>query len=720
MSFLYACLRLLFLKLFQLRLLHFDRIKTDPPAIIMPNHVSFLDAVILALFLPEDIVFVINSEMAEKIRPVLKLRQSIAIDPLNPYSIREIIAAIKEGMSVVIFPEGRLTKTNGIMKIYDGIGFIALKTGATVYPVGIDGVEYSKFTRLQDKMPSRWFPPITLYVDEPFQILPARKQSAKDQKAAATRKILQALQRAVFRSRHRKGINLFNELLRTGKIVGWNREIVEDLNQKSTYKQLILGTYGLSGQLKPLLGNESRVGVLLPNSIAHVVTLFALFRINVAPAILNFTTGPQGLLDCCETAELKTVLTSRLFIEKAGLEASIKSLTTKVRIIYLEDVKASIGFSDKIQAFSAYLRKERAVEKKDTLILFTSGSESKPKGVLLRHENIRANILQAVGAVDLTYKDKLLNALPMFHSFGLQGALIPLLYGFQSYLYPSPLHYKIVPEIAYDRSATLLFATATFLHGYGQNAHPFDFYSIRYLIVGGEKLKEETRRLCLDKFGLRPLEGYGCTEASPFISIVTPLNYKAGTVGLFLPDIEYRLEPVEGIDKGGKLLIKGPNIMEGYLIHNQGFIPAEEWYDCGDLVDVDEQGFITVLSRLKRFAKLGGEMVSLNLVEELAAKCFQSTDMAVVSLGGGRKGEQIILFTTLEHASKSVLRDYIVKAGHSPLMFPSRICHLAKLPLLGNGKTDYVSLRTDYGEVIGVSEPDEDDLYEEKEAEFSA
>ncbi|MBM7866791.1 AMP-binding protein [Heliomicrobium gestii] len=702
-------LRFLFLRLFRLRLVHFDRLQSEGPLIIMPNHVSFLDPLILGLFLPEDIVFVVNSAMAAKIPFALRFRKHITIDPLNPYSVRDIVAAVKGGMSVVLFPEGRITTINGIMKIYDGIAFVAQKTGVPVYPIGIDGPQNSRFSRLEGKMPRRWFPPITIYVDEPFTLRSTRGQQQKEQKSAGSERILKALERALFHSRRHEGINLFNELIDAARLYGMNREILEDISQKLTYRKLLLGVYALSAPLAQKLSGEERVGVMLPNAVAHVVTLFALFRVNITPAILNFTSGPQGVLDSCETAELKTVVTSRQFIEKAGLQAHVEKAAEKARILYLEDLRDEVTGLGKLQALCQLMAKVRTRPGRERLILFTSGSESKPKGVILRHDNIQANVMQACTVIALTAKDKLLNALPMFHSFGLQGAFIPLLCGLEVFLYPTPLHYKIIPEIAYDRNATILFGTGTFLQGYGKHAHPFDFYSIRYVITGGERLKEETRRLWLDKFGLRPMEGYGCTEASPFLAINSPLCYKAGSVGRIFPGVEHRIEPVEGIERGGNLFVKGPNVMEGYLIHGKGFVPVDEWYDCGDLVEEDGQGCITILSRLKRFAKLGGEMVSLNLIEELAVRCFHSPEVAAVNIAGGKKGEQVVLFTTVKTASRQALRDYIVASGQSPLLVPARICPLDCLPLLGSGKTDYVTLKTVYAEALAAEPADDGD-----------
>jgi len=328
------------------------------------------------------------------------------------------------------------------------------------------------------------------------------------------------------------------------------------------------------------------------------------------------------------------------------------------------------------------------------VILFTSGSESKPKGVLLRQSNMIANINQIASIIDYSHNDKMLNALPMFHSFGLTaGTLLPVFGGIEVFLYPSPLHYKIVPEIVYDRNATILIGTPTFLHGYAKYAHHYDFYNLRYVLAGGEKLRDEVRKIWHDKFGLRIFEGYGTTETAPVLSINTPLFNQSGSVGKFLPGIEWRTEAIPGIEEGGNLFVKGPNVMAGYLLHGQGFVPAPEWYDCGDVVSIDKQGFVTIRSRLKRFAKVSGEMVSLDAVEKTAETCFGGTNHAAINLPDSRKGERIVLYTMEKNATKQMLRECITKLKQSMLAMPSEVFIIDKLPLLGTGKTDYVTLK---------------------------
>jgi acyl-[acyl-carrier-protein]-phospholipid O-acyltransferase/long-chain-fatty-acid--[acyl-carrier-protein] ligase len=683
--------------LFKVRIQGIKKIDFTKPTILTPNHVSLLDAVILALYLPENVHFVVNTGIAKRFAFLVKLRKHITVDPLNPYSVRQMIKVVKSGIPLMIFPEGRITVTGGLMKIYPGIGYIAMKTGAQLYPVALNGFEQTKFSYLNKKNNTIWFPKLTIDIGDPVTIEIQSGVSMKIQKEKASQKILKLLQTQLFISRNKPEVNLYNELLSSAKKYGKKTITCEDINGKANYQRILIGTSIFEKKFNVLLGRSKNVGVLLPNAIAHVVTLFTLFKIDRVPVILNFSSGAQNLVDASETAGFTTVITSRAFIEKGKLEAIISALENKVTFIYLEDMAKTINKKDKINGLIRSYFLKPVQTKNRELILFTSGSENKPKGVILTHENIYANCQQARVMIDFTQQDKILNALPMFHSFGLTaGTFLPLFEGMPFFLYPSPLHFKVIPELAYDRRATIIFGTSTFLAGYGRYAHPFDFNSLRYVYAGAEKLKDEVKELWMEKFGRKVYEGYGITETTPILSLNSPLMYKKGSVGQFVPGIEYKLEPVEGIAGGGQLFVKGPNVMKGYLIHQKGFVPREHWYDTGDIVEVDENGFITILSRLKRFAKIAGEMVSLNKIEEIAAKCFNDPNFATINLPDPRKGEKVLLFTMKKDIKLETLRDYMRENQLPALLIPSKMIFLDRIPLLGSGKTDYVTLKKQY------------------------
>ena len=686
--------------LFRLKIDHRERLVFDGPTIIMPNHVSFLDALLLYLMLPPSVWFVVNTEIAARPWVALALRfcNHVKIDNRNPYSLRTIINVVRDGNPVVLFPEGRISNTGGLMKMYTGAALIAWKTSARVYPVILRGPEYSFFSRITDKVIPRWLPQIRIFIGEPSVLVTETELGFRVQKAAITDKLLSLMQDTMFLARRQEyaQLDFFARLQLAAKTHGGSKPIVRDLNRAVNYRALITGVHFIAGKLRPTFAaNENTVGVLLPNAVAHVVVLFALFRLGKTPAIMNFSTGLRNVLDSADTAGIKTVLTSRAFVEKANLGELVGQLATTNQVVFLEDLAKTISLLDKLNGLYRYFRRQPGAATADSrLILFTSGTEGRPKGVVLSHQAILANIDQASSVIDYSPADRMLNALPMFHSFGLMaGTMLPILGGIELFLYPSPLHFRIVPEVAYDFNATLMLGTPTFLAGYGKVAHPYDFHQLRYLLAGGEKLRQPVRDLWLDKFGIRILEGYGVTETGPVLCLNTPLSARTGTVGKFLPGIEWRLDPVSGIDSGGNLVVRGPNLMEGYLLYEQGFRPVDGWYATGDVVSVDSAGYVSIQARLKRFAKIAGEMINLQLVEEAASACFSTGLHAAVAAADGRKGERVVLFTTNSQTTRDVLREYFLQAGHSVLYVPSRIVSIATMPLLGTGKPDYLGLQ---------------------------
>jgi acyl-[acyl-carrier-protein]-phospholipid O-acyltransferase/long-chain-fatty-acid--[acyl-carrier-protein] ligase len=491
---------------------------------------------------------------------------------------------------------------------------------------------------------------------------------------------------------------VFQAVIAAANTHGFKRVAVEDpVTGALTYKRLLVGAAILGAKLMPLAPEGSAVGVMLPNANGAVVTLLGLMSAGRVPAMINFTSGAANILAACKAAQLSTIVTSRTFIEKARLDNLIAALASKVSIVYLEDIRPTITLADKIRGL-LHAYKPLVPRKADdwAAILFTSGSEGVPKGVVLSHRNMLANAAQAAARIDFGRQDKVFNVLPVFHSFGLTvGVVLPLVSGVRIYLYPSPLHYRTVAELVYGVNATIMFGTDTFLNGYARVAHPYDFRSLRYILAGAEPVKESTRKTYMEKFGLRILEGYGVTETAPALALNTPMFNKFGTVGRLLPGMEARLEKVEGVEEGGRLFVRGPNVMLGYLkVDRPGVLepPPEGWHDTGDIVTLDAQGFVTIKGRAKRFAKIGGEMISLAAVEALAGDLWPNALSAVVSMPDARKGERLILVTQQKDATRSQFQAYAREHGASELMLPSEILVLEKMPMLGSGKADLLSL----------------------------
>lgn len=699
-----SCLQAIFKLLYKVEVRGLENFeKAGKRAVIVGNHVSLLDPPLLAAFLPGRPMFAVDSFVAQWpwVRPFLKLVDAFPLDPTNPFSLKGLIRKVEEDRHVVIFPEGRLTQTGALMKVYDGPGMIADKADAVILPIRLDGVQHTPFTHLKGKVPLKSFPKITITILEPrkFKIDEAIKGRAR--RAAAGRKLYDLMEDMMFLTGDRNQ-TLFEALLKARYVNGNDAVIVEDIErQPLKFKRLIQGSAVLGRKITEFTRQGENVGLLLPNSAGAVVTFFALQAYGRVAAMLNFSSGAKAMISACNSAGIKTILTSRRFVNMTKLTETVQQLEEQARIVYLEDIREQISFTDKLKAFAcspdSTHRNLGINPKSPAIILFTSGSEGEPKGVVLSHANIMTNIVQLLSRVDFNRQDIVFNCLPMFHSFGLTGGtLLPILSGVKTFLYPSPLHYRIVPEMVYSTNATIMFGTDTFLQGYARMSNPYDFYRMRYIFAGAEKVKEETRLLYMKKFGVPILEGYGATETSPVIAVNSAMHKKDGTVGRFMAGIEYHLEPVPGVPEGGRLHVHGDNVMLGYYKSDAPGVlqpPENGWYDTGDIVNVDSDGYIQILGRAKRFAKIAGEMVSLTMVESMADSVWPSMQHAAVSLPDPRKGEQLILVTTQKEAGKSPLSLYASQNGITPLAVPSVYITVDKLPVLGSGKTDYQAIK---------------------------
>ena len=628
------------------------------------------------------------------VRPFVKLTNAMPLDPMKPMAIRSLIDAVKGGKALIIFPEGRITVTGSLMKVYDGAAMIADKADAEIVPVRIEGLEQTPFSRLsKGQVRRRWFPKVTVTILEPVRLTVDPDLKGRKRRLAAGAALYGIMSDLVFRTTSTDR-TVMQAVIQAAATHGRHRVAVEDpVTGALTYKRLLIGAAILGSKLMPMAAEGRAVGVMLPNANGAVVTILGLMTAGRVPAMINFTAGAANILAACRAAQIDTILSSRVFVEKAKLTNLVAIIEKEVRIVYLEDVRASVTIGDKVRGL--FKANRPLVERKSddwAAILFTSGSEGVPKGVVLSHRNMLANAAQAAARIDFGCEDKVFNVLPVFHSFGLTvGVVLPLVSGVRIYLYPSPLHYRTVAELIYAVNATIMFGTDTFLAGYARVAHPYDFRSLRYILAGAEPVKEATRRTYMEKFGLRILEGYGVTETAPALALNTPMFNKFGSVGRILPGMEARLEKVEGVEEGGRLFVRGPNVMLGYLkVENPGVLepPPEGWHDTGDIVTIDEQGFLTIKGRAKRFAKIGGEMISLAAVEALAGDLWPNEPTAVVAVPDLRKGERLILLTQHKSATRGEFQAFAKSKHASDLMIPSDVWVIDKLPMLGSGKVD--------------------------------
>jgi acyl-[acyl-carrier-protein]-phospholipid O-acyltransferase / long-chain-fatty-acid--[acyl-carrier-protein] ligase len=702
-----AILRLLLRILFRFRAYDTEALRTPGPVLLVPNHLSWIDWLFLWVWLEDDWRFVVSSVSAQTSwvhRAIMVNRHTLPVDTNSPYAVKRMAEFLKGGGRLVLFAEGRLSRTGTLMKLFDGTGFLIFKTRAKVITAYLRGAE-----RLPLSPNPGWkkcFATVTVH----FGPALTAPQLADDISTSRARSLLTTwlrdhMVRQQFDVEMAFGpSNVLAAVAATARTVP-NRIALEDTTFKPlTYRKLMVGMDVLLHGLSSAVSDGERVGVLLPNVNATPVVILALWKLGKIPAMLNFSSGTATMLACVKLAGLKHIVTSRTFLERARIGAE-PFISAGVQLIYLEDVRASVGGGRKLitllrHSFGLHSPAPATPHSSTAVVVFTSGSEGVPKGVELTHGNILANIRQMLAITDFNDRDRLFNCLPLFHSFGLTvGTLIPLVRGLYVFLYPSPLHYRTVPSVLYDRDCTIFISTNTFLNGYARKGHPYDFRSLKYLFAAAEKVQEATAQLWSKKYGIRILEGYGATECAPCVTLNTTMEARTGSAGRLVPGMEYKLEPAEGVADGGRLFVRGPNVMKGYLNDdaNAKFQALEGWYDTGDIVSVDADGFVHIRGRMKRFAKVSGEMVSLTAVEDALAGAFPRYGLhcqtAVITRPDESKGEVLIAVTNEPKLTLDEIREAIKAKGLTNLSVPREIKFVKEIPKLGTGKVNHRELQ---------------------------
>jgi acyl-[acyl-carrier-protein]-phospholipid O-acyltransferase/long-chain-fatty-acid--[acyl-carrier-protein] ligase len=679
------------------------RIEGNPPAagpsplLFVAPHRRFADTLVLGLCLrPRPVVVLPKEELRYRWhRLLLRAVDHAVMDVNDPASVRKVLRLLAAGRAVVLYPEGRVVLAHAMMKHYSVPALIAARSRAAVVTA------VPRYGR--GRIPS-----VTLCLGRAARVgAPgsARAARARQRRSQGTQELQRLLEAALVDARPRKSI--FDAFLDAVAAQGRGTFIIEDVNEEPrTYQELLKGALAIGRWSCRFTEPRENVGVLLPNLIATPCTVLGLMAFGRVPSMLNYTAGAMSVQSACRAARVRAVITSRAFVEQARLSQVVAAIRD-LRLVYLEDLGRELRLRDKLwlMGFALWFPRRATVRtdpNSPAVVMFTSGSEARPKGVVLSHDAILANIWQIGAVIDFTPRDKVLNALPLYHSYSFSaGLMLCLVTGVRLFLYVSPLRYRAIPEIAYRRDATFLFGTSTLLGYYARHAHPADLGGVRYVISGGEKLGEEVARLYLEKFGLRIYEGYGATECAPVIALATPQAFRLGTVGRLLPGMDYRLEKLQGIDHGGVLHLSGPNLMIGYYRYeNPGVIdpPRSQfgpgWYSTGDVVDVADDGLMTVVGRVKRFAKVAGEMVSLDVIEEIALCASPEHRHAAVVRAEPAGGETTVLYTTDPGLARHALMNAARGLGRQDLAVARRIVWMPEIPLLGSGKADYVTLQS--------------------------
>jgi acyl-[acyl-carrier-protein]-phospholipid O-acyltransferase / long-chain-fatty-acid--[acyl-carrier-protein] ligase len=699
---------------FRFRAFNVDVLRTPGPVLLIPNHVSWLDWLFLVTVLDDDWKFVTSATTAEASwihRKMMINRRTFPVDTSSPYAAKHMAQFLAKGGRLVLFAEGRISLSGSLMKLFDGTGFLIYRTGARVITCYLRNASRVPFVRHDGW--TQWFPRVSAHFSAVLEAPKLEGVSGAVARQRITTWLRDAVLRQQFEVEQEVGPSHVLAAVVEAARSQPRKVVLEDITfTELTFRRLLVGVDVLAGEWRRRLGPPTapgRVGVLLPNVNGTPVTLFSLWSAGYVPAILNFSTGVPTMLQCTQLAGVRHVITSRAFAEKAKLK--LEPFTAAgIELIYLEDVRKGVTTGQRLAALwrqtwscgqglvPVQLPEQQRAQ--PAVILFTSGSEGVPKGVELTQGNLLANMRQVLGVLDVTDHERFFSAMPLFHSFGLMaGLIVPLTRGFYTFLYPSPLHYRVVPTAVYDKVCTVMFGTNTFLNGYARRANPYDFNSVKFLVAGAEKVQEATSNTWARKFGVRLLEGYGATECSPAICLNTRLELKFGSVGRFLPGMEWRIEPVDGVAEGGRLLVRGPNVMRGYLNAEADakFKQLQGWYDTGDIVRVDEEGFVFILGRLKRFAKVSGEMVSLTAVEDALGGAFPQygnrCEVAVVTRPDEDKGEMLIAVTNEARMTLEDLRTAIKAKGMTNLCVPRELKFLREIPKLGTGKINHRELQ---------------------------
>ncbi len=723
MLFLRFVIGLLFRLRYRIKVLGLEHIPKTGGLLVLGNHISFVDWALVQLACPRRLHFVIEKNYYDRWywRWMLDWAGVVPISSsASAESLERVTALLKKGEAVCLFPEGAITRTGQLADFKRGYERAIRDTEAQIVPFYLHGLWGSRFSRSSAFLRENRTTGMKRQVVISFgKALPAStrahelKQHVFDLSFAAWETYARMIEPIPY------------TWLRSAKRMSWRMAVTDAIGEPLNHSRFVTAVLRFAALIKQH-SPEQNIGLLLPTATGGAIANMAVMCLGKTLVNLNYTANTEALQSAVQQADLKTVYTSKRFLEKLherGID--IPSILPNVKLLLLEELKAAIPQYQFVLTLllvkllpASVLRwvfLPRIHLDSTAVILFSSGSEGAPKGVELSHSNIAVNARQVADALNMLEKDTIMATLPAFHAFGLlAGMLMPLSEGIPIVCHPDPTDAVNIAKGVARYKATVLFGTGTFLRLYAKNTrvNPLMFESLRFVVAGAEKLAPEVRRAFMERFGKRILEGYGATETSPVASVNLPdhldvrywkvqLGGKEGTVGMPLPGTSFRIvDPVtlENLPTGtdGLILIGGPQVMKGYL-HNPektaqtiATIDGQRWYKTGDKGHVDEDGFLTIVDRYSRFAKLGGEMVSLSAVEQQVRQILNQPELELVAvnLPDDKKGEKIVLLLTGTYDEAAVKRQ-LLDGGMNPLMIPATIRSLAEIPKLGSGKTDF-------------------------------
>jgi acyl-[acyl-carrier-protein]-phospholipid O-acyltransferase/long-chain-fatty-acid--[acyl-carrier-protein] ligase len=692
-----------------------ERVPARGGALLVPNHVSMADAVLLIAAIDRPVRFLMfkGSYDHPLVKPFAKILGVIPISSdQGPremiHSLRRATKALEDGELVCIFPEGQMTRIGQMMPFRRGMERIIKGVDVPIIPVNLDGVWGSIFSfaggRFLWKFPRHLPYPVRVTFGEP---LPASSS------AQEARQAVQDLGAEAFERRKRHMQPLPRTFLYTARRHPFRFAMADGQTPKLTFFAVLLRTLFLARRLRKTWQGQQMVGILLPPSVPGALVNFAAMLMGKVPVNLNYTASNETLESCAKQCNLRTVITARAFLERVHVQPPAET-------VFLEDLAQKPRFSERLGAALAFFLPARSIEKyagaerKTQLediatIIFSSGSTGEPKGVVLTHYNVSSNVEQLNQVFLLLPNDRIMGILPFFHSFGFTGTLcLPAATGIGVVFHPNPLDSRVIGALVNKYAVTMLLATPTFLNAYTRRCEPEQFGSLRFVMAGAEKLPDRISQAFEDRFGLRPLEGYGCTECSPAVTVNTidfraasfrQVGAKRGSIGHPLPGMSVKiidpetLQPLP-VNQPGLLLVRGPNVMQGYLNQPEktAAVLRNGWYNTGDIAMLDEDGFLRVTDRLSRFSKIGGEMVPHIKVEDKLHELAKSTEQVfvVTAVPDERKGERLMVLHTLADDKLKETLELLAKCDLPALWRPrpDQFLRVEKLPYLGTGKLD--------------------------------